>query len=174
MATKVASILVVDDSADTTTMLSTLLDLSLPTPHVCHVTQSGEEAVQKLESSFFHLVITDIEMPGMTGIELCQKIYIDQPNTVVVIVSGKTDVKYPVAAMRAGAFDYVVKPIQVVEFIATVERALIYQEALMKKHFCMLSLKEEFGDFFDLSARLRCARVPELPVKPRLVRAANG
>ena len=170
MTTKVASILVVDDSVDTTTMLSSLLNLSLPTPHVCHATQSGEEALQQLESSFFHLVVTDIEMPGMTGIELCQKIYVDQPNTVVVIVSGKTDVKYPVSARRAGAFDYVVKPIQVAVFIAVIERALTYQEAMMKKHFCMLSLKEEFGDFFELSARLRSARVPE----PRLARVANG
>lgn len=169
MTTNEVSILIVDDHVDTAKMLSSLLDYSLNIEHVCHTAQSVEEAMQHLESYFFHLVITDIEMPRMTGIELCQRIYHDQPNTPVVIVSGKTDIQYSIAAMRSGAFDYVVKPIDVQEFLGAVRRALAYQEALMKKYYCAQSLEEEFHDFFQLSAQLRSARKPILPVEaPRL------
>src|ERR1051325_6430805 len=153
MATNDASILIVDDCADTAKMLSSLFSYSLNIDHVCHTAQSVEEAIQRLESYFFHLVVTDIEMPRTTGIELCQKIYNDYPHTLVVIVSGMTDIKYEIAALRAGAFDYVVKPIDVQEFLGTVRRALSYQEALMKKHYCAQSLEEELHDYFELSAR---------------------
>jgi DNA-binding NtrC family response regulator len=158
MATKEASILIVDDHEDSASMLSSLLDLSLAVEHVCQAARSGEEAIRRLESSFFHLVLTDIEMPGMSGIELCEKVYLEQPNTVVMIVSGMTDIRHAIAAMRAGAFDYLVKPIDVAEFLGAVKRALAYQEALMKKHYCAQSLEEEFHDFFQLSAHLRTAR----------------
>ena len=167
MASKEASILIVDDREETASMLSSLLDLSLTIEHVCHVARSGEEAIRRLEASFFHLVLTDIEMPGMSGIELCKKVYLERPNTVVVIVSGMTDIRYAIAAMRAGAFDYLVKPIDVAEFLGAVKRALAYQEALMKKHYCAQSLEEEFHDFFQLSAHLRTARSPKTPVEPQ-------
>ena len=67
MATKEASILIVDDHEDTAKMLSSLLDHSLAVEHVCHTAQSGEEAIRRLESTFFHLVLTDIQMPACRG-----------------------------------------------------------------------------------------------------------
>jgi DNA-binding NtrC family response regulator len=158
MTTNEVSILIVDDCGDTAKMLSTLLNYSLGVEHVCHTAKSVEEAIQRLESYFFHLVITDIEMPRITGIELCQKIYNDQPNTLVVIVSGMTDIQYAIAAMRSGAFDYIVKPIDVQEFLHSVRRALDYQKALMKKHYCAQSLEEELHDYLELSAQLRSTR----------------
>ena len=171
MATKEASILIVDDHEDTASMLSSLLDLSLAVEHVCHTARSGEEAISRLESSFFHLVLTDIEMPRMSGIELCEKVYLEQPNTVVVIVSGMTEISYAIAAMRAGAFDYLLKPIDVAEFLGAVKRALVYQEALMKKHYCAQSLEEEFHDFFQLSAHLRTVRNFRAPTEPQKSRS---
>jgi DNA-binding NtrC family response regulator len=170
MTTNEASILIVDDCGDTAKMLSSLLDYSLKIEHVCHTAESVAEAIQHLESYFFHLVITDIEMPGMTGIELCQKIYQDHPNTPVVIVSGKTDIQYAIAAMRSGAFDYIVKPIDVREFLNSVARALEYQEALMKKQFYAQSLEEEFHNYFELSAQLRLARRLKSSLEPQELR----
>src|SRR5205085_4124006 len=107
MTTNEVSILIVDDCRDTAKMLSSLLNYTLKIEHVCHTAESVDEAIQYLDSYFFHLVITDIEMPKMTGIELCQKIYQEQPDTPVMIVSGKTDIQYAIAAMRSGAFDYI-------------------------------------------------------------------
>jgi DNA-binding NtrC family response regulator len=174
MAINEIAILIVDDCGDTAKGLSSLLKHSLHIEHVCHTAQSVEEAIQHLESYFFHLVITDIDMPGITGIELCQKIYHDQPNTPVVIVSGKTDIQYAIAAMRAGAFDYIVKPIDVPEFLKAVKRALEYQEALMRKQFCAQSLEEEFHNYFELNTQLRQARKLKSLVEPQALRSHAG
>jgi DNA-binding NtrC family response regulator len=170
MTTNEVSILIVDDCGDTAKMLSSLLNYSLKIEHVCHTAESVEEALQHLDSYFFHLVITDIEMPGRTGIELCQKIYQDQPNTPVVVVSGKTDIQYAIAALRAGAFDYVVKPIEVREFLGSVRRALEYQEALMKKQYYAQSLEEEFHNYFKLNTQLRQARRLQSPLQAQASR----
>jgi DNA-binding NtrC family response regulator len=174
MTTNEVSILIVDDCGDTAKTLSSLLNYSLAIEHVCHTAQNVEEAIQRLESYFFHLVITDIEMPRMTGIELCQKIYSDQPNTLVMIVSAMTDIQYAIAAMRSGAFDYIVKPIDVAEFLTSVRRALEYQRALMKKHYCAQSLEEELHDYFELSAQLRSARRLKAPVDQQRARSQAG
>lgn len=174
MTTNEVSILIVDDCKDTAKMLSSLLNYSLKIEHVCHTAESVDEAIQYLDSYFFHLVITDIEMPKMTGIELCQKIYQEQPNTPVMIVSGKTDIQYAIAAMRSGAFDYIVKPINVQEFLGSVTRALEYQEALMKKQFYAQSLEEEFHNYFELNTQLRSARKFTSPMQSQELRLHAG
>jgi DNA-binding NtrC family response regulator len=158
---KEISILVVDDDADTTKMLCQLLGLTLTAQHHCLTAASADEAFRLLDSTFFHLVITDINMPGTTGISLCQRIYENHPNTVVVMMSAMTDINYAIEAMRAGAFDYLVKPVQAGQLTSTVERALNYQGSLMKRHYCQQSLEEEVRDLFALNARVRTTRSQE-------------
>ena len=135
-------ILVVDDDSDTTTMLCQLIGITLSAQHHCFMAKNAAEASELLNSTFFHLIITDINMPGKTGISLCREIYENHPNTVVVMMSAMTDINYAIEAMRAGAFDYLVKPIHVTQLTATIERALQYQETLMKRHYCEQSLEE--------------------------------
>jgi DNA-binding NtrC family response regulator len=151
-------ILVVDDDADITTMLCQLLEITLSAQHHCFTAKDVEEASKLLEATFFHLVITDINMPGTTGLSLCQQIYENHPTTVVVMMSAMTDISYAIEAMRAGAFDYLVKPIHLSQLTTTIERALNYQETLMKKHYCEQSLEEEVRDLFALNARIRTTR----------------
>src|SRR5437868_13819805 len=115
-------------------MLCQLLGITLSTQHHCFSAENADEASKLLEGTFFHLVISDINMPGKTGISLCQQIYENHPNTVVIMMSAMTDIHYAIESMRAGAFDYLVKPVQVAQLIATLERALKYQESLMKKY----------------------------------------
>ena len=158
---KELSILVVDDDADTTAMLCQLIGITVSTQHHCIAASSADEAMKLLDSTFFHLVISDINMPGTTGISLCQRIYENHPNTVVVMMSAMTDIHYAIEAMRAGAFDYLVKPVQVAQLIATLERALKYQETLMKKYYCEQSLEEEVRDLFALNSRIRASRGPK-------------
>jgi two-component system response regulator AtoC len=155
---KEVCILVVDDDGDIAAMLCQLLGVTLSAQHHCLTAGNAEEALKLLESTFFHLVITDINMPGATGLSLCQRIYESQPTTVVVMMSAMTDIHYAIEAMRAGAFDYLVKPIQIAQLKTIIERALGYQETLMKKHYCEQSLEEEVRDLFTLNARIRASR----------------
>ena len=139
-------------------MLCQLIGITLSAQHHCFTAKNVAEASELLDSTFFHLVITDINMPGTTGISLCQEVYENHPNTVVVMMSAMTDINYAIESMRAGAFDYLVKPIQVAQLTAAIERALQYQETLMKKHYCEQSLEEEVRDLFTLNSRIRTMR----------------
>jgi DNA-binding NtrC family response regulator len=163
MNDKETCILVVDDDADIRRMLCRLLELSLPTEHHCVTAGSVGEALELLDATFYHLVITDINMPGTTGISLCQQIYQKHPNTVVMMMSAMTEISYAIESMRAGAFDYLIKPIQATPLLEAVERALSYQETLMKRHYCEQSLEEEVRDLFALNARVRRTRSHSTP-----------
>jgi DNA-binding NtrC family response regulator len=170
---KEISILVVDDDTDITILLCRLLGITLSAQHHCLAASNVEEASKLLDSNFFHLVITDINMPGTTGLSLCQQIYENHPTTVVIMMSAMTDIHYAIEAMRAGAFDYLVKPIQLSQLTTTIERALSYQETLMKRHYCEQSLEEEVRDLFALNARIRATRNQKAEGEP-LRRDAAG
>lgn len=174
MNDKEICILVVDDDADITKMLCRLLELTLSAQHHCATAASAEEASRLLDATFFHLVITDINMPGTTGISLCQQIYENHPNTVVIMMSAMTEIHYAIEAMRAGAFDYMVKPVQTAQLSTTIERALKHQETLMKKYYCEQSLEEEVRDLFALNARVRTTRSPRAEASPLRTDAAGN
>jgi len=157
---KETAILIVDDHKESGTVLRTFLGMCLKTEHNSVVAASAEEAINHLESSFFHLVLTDIQLPGMSGLQLTSLINQEYPNTVVVVVSGMTEIKYAIEAMRSGAFDYLTKPVNPKEFLASIERALSYQQALMTKHYCEQSLEEEVMDLLVLNSRIRSAMKP--------------
>ena len=161
MNSKETAILIVDDHKETASVMRTFFGMSLKVEHNCVIAASAEEAMKLLESSFFHLVLTDIQLPGLNGLELCGFINQNYPNTVVVMASGMTEIKYAIDAMRAGAFDYLTKPVNPKEFLQAVERALSYQAALMTKHYCEQSLEEEVNDLLALNNRIRSAMKPQ-------------
>lgn len=125
-----ASILIVDDEEPVRGLLSELLESS----YWCATAASAEQAVTSLESGSFNLVLTDITMPGTSGIELCRHIQQNHPRTVVIIMSAMTDIQYAVESMRGGAFDFMTKPFDLNRVMASVDRALRYQQALEEKH----------------------------------------
>lgn len=160
MNTKETAILIVDDDHDAGMLLATLLAESLKIEHACKTAASAQEAKSLLESSFFHLVFTDIQMPEISGVQLCEHISENYPNTVVIMLSGMSEIDYAINSMRAGAFDYLLKPISVSKLMGSIERALKYQEALMARHYCEQSLEEEIHDLLSINKRLRTALKP--------------
>lgn len=127
MKTERSSILIVDDEK----AVRDLLTLELDTEYTCTSATSAREAMKLLASDSFELVLSDIAMPGGSGLELCEFVRRSYPNTVVVMVSGLNDIQDAIEAMRQGAFDYVVKPFELFQMFVVVERALRHQ-ALMK------------------------------------------
>ena len=81
-------------------------------------------------------------MPGTSGIELCQLVQQAYPETVVIMVSGMTDIKCAIEAMRHGAFDYITKPFDLPQVMIAVERALRYQALIAAKRNYEQSLEE--------------------------------
>jgi response regulator RpfG family c-di-GMP phosphodiesterase len=124
-----ASILIVDDDECVSSLLRDCLDDS----YWCATAASAEEAITMLESRSFNLILSDITMPGKSGLDLCGYVQENCPSTAVVMISALTDIDYAVEAMRHGAFDYITKPFDLSRVTMGVDRALRYQQAVEDK-----------------------------------------
>jgi putative nucleotidyltransferase with HDIG domain len=130
MATGAKSrILIVDDEPEITAILSDLFGEQ----HACTTAGSAEEALERISAGEFELVISDITMPGMSGLDMIPKVKAISPNTVVVMISGMQTVESAIGALRLGAFDYVMKPFDLRQVEAVVKRALEHQELIIAK-----------------------------------------
>jgi two-component system response regulator HydG len=105
---------------------------------------TGAEALTALEQGEFDAVVSDLNMPGMTGLELCRRCHVRWPNLPVVLVTAFGSMETAVGAIRAGAYDFIAKPIQVQELLLTLERALEHKQ-----------LKEENKQLRETVARQR-------------------
>ena len=115
-----ARILIADDEPEIRHVLSDLLSPL----YECSPVGSAEEALELLRSNSYDLVISDIMMGGMSGLQLIPRVRELSPDTVVVMISGVQTVESAIEALRAGAFDYVMKPFDLHHVEAAVSRAL--------------------------------------------------
>ena len=124
-----ARILIVDDEPEITSILFDLFD----DQHDCTTAGSAEEALEQLATKDFELVISDITMPGMNGLDMIPHVHRMRPNTVVVMISGMQTVESAIGALRLGSFDYVMKPFDLRQVEAVVKRALEHQQLIVAK-----------------------------------------
>jgi len=89
-----------------------------------HLAETGEAAIDELRERMFDIVLTDLMMPGLSGMELLTEIQERWPNTQVILMTGHGTVERAVEAMRLGAHDFIIKPVSKAELIAILERAL--------------------------------------------------
>jgi YesN/AraC family two-component response regulator len=88
---------------------------------------SAEEALKLLYDKSFHLVLTDIVLEGMGGLELLENVKVISPKTLVIVITGYGSLKTAVSALRLGVYDYLLKPCDENELILRVRRALEMQ-----------------------------------------------
>jgi putative two-component system response regulator len=130
MPTIVSSrILIVDDEVEITEILADLLSGE----YECIRAGSAEEALTRLQESEFQLVISDITMPGMSGLDMIPHVKEIAPDTVVVMISGMQTVESAIGALRLGAFDYLMKPFDLRQVEAVVKRALEHHDLVVAK-----------------------------------------
>lgn len=115
-----AAVLVVDDDD---TIRDALYDL-LSEEHLCHVAETAEQALVWLDTEAYDVVLTDISMPGLSGVELLGNVRQRQPDTPVIIISGISDQGHAKGLISLGAFDYLLKPFRLEDVEASVARAL--------------------------------------------------
>lgn len=135
-----ARVLVVDDESYIRTIVCAMLehaDLETVTA------ADGNEALEAIQSTpGFDLVLSDIMMVGMDGMTLLERTRTLIPDTPVVMVTAVTDVDVALLAMRNGAYDYLLKPFQQDQLLATVNRALEYRKLLLQNAMYKLKLEE--------------------------------
>ena len=115
-----ADILVVDDDD---VIRDTLCEL-LSQDYSCQTANTAESALEKLEAQPFDVVLTDISMPGLSGMELLSRVLHFYPDTPVIMISGISDQEQAQSLISRGAFDYLLKPFRLEVVEESVKRAL--------------------------------------------------
>ena len=114
-------LLVIDDDGDTRDVLrATLTQRGFEV--ACATT--GADALDQLERNAFDAVISDLNMPGMSGLDLCRRMERSWPDMPLVLVTGFRSAAMTLTALRAGACDVISKPIQIDGLLRTLARAL--------------------------------------------------
>jgi DNA-binding NtrC family response regulator len=124
-----AAILVVDDDS---MIRDTLYDL-LSEEHLCHVADTAERALGWLTTEVYDVVLTDISMPGLSGVELLGHVRQIQPLTPVIIISGIQDQGHAKGITTLGAFDYLLKPFKLDDVERSVARAVEHHVELRRQ-----------------------------------------
>ena len=124
-----ARLLIVDDEPEVRDLLCTLLCEA----YSCRSTPSAEDALALLRAEEFDLVLSDIQMEGMSGLELVSRLSELAPDTLIILISGMHAMESPIKALRAGAYDYIMKPFDLGQVEASVARALDHKELLLSK-----------------------------------------
>ena len=117
--------------------------------YVVDTASSGFEALDKLEKYPFQLLLVDIKMPKMDGIELLEKVKTEYPDTIVVIITAYGSIESAVKAMRIGASDYLLKPFKPDQLSLVMER-ISNQKKLLFEHNYLKGRLEEITRFDNI------------------------
>src|SRR5258706_7648708 len=155
------AILIIDDDEQVRKLLTRLLCAE----NNCTSVQSAEEALAVLDATKFDLVISDINMSGISGLELVPTVLNKNPDAVVIMISGQQTIEHAIEAMRAGAFDYLIKPLDIRLIETAVSRAL--------SHHQLLNEKRRYENHLEDLVRERTAEIEHLAYYDRLTDLPN-
>lgn len=139
-----AQILIVDDER---VIRETLTHLLSEEGHQAESAADGREALEKIQKTFYDLVITDLKMPGMSGLELLRQIRLISPRTSVMIVTAYGSMESAIEALRAGAYDYLIKPLDFDDVLLRVQRLLEHREVLQENEALRQMVRQDFQPF---------------------------
>lgn len=143
-------VLIVDDEVAMCKLLEA--DLNLRDFETSWFT-AAEDALQSLKSEAFDLVLTDLNMPGMSGTMLCEQIVANRPDLPVIVMTAFGSMETAVASIRAGAYDFVTKPIEMDMLTLTLERAIRHRQLQEKVKLLSeaVALSQRFEDILGES-----------------------
>jgi DNA-binding NtrC family response regulator len=146
-----AQILVVDDEVGMVTLLRNYLTRE---GYAVTTAPSAEVALQVLEEHDIDVVLTDLRMPGMGGMELVREIHASRPDTQVILMTAFGSIDMAVEAMKAGAYHFVTKPVKLPEVGALMHKALTERALRLENRHLRQAVEERyrFGDLLGKSA----------------------
>jgi DNA-binding NtrC family response regulator len=106
---------------------------------------SGKEAFEKMKENPFDIVITDLKMPGIDGMEVLRTFHKEYPDVFIIMITGFSTVETAVEAMKLGAFDYIPKPFTPDEVTIVVKKALEKKNLMMENIYLRQELQEKYG-----------------------------
>ena len=135
-------ILVVDDDASLRRVVQVQL---AQMGYEISIAADATQACSILQQSPYNLVITDLQMPGDSGLDLLRKIRADYPEIIVVLITAFGTVETAVEAIKAGAYDYLTKPVHPDELALVVDRALEHHRLLEEVRILRSNLDQKYG-----------------------------
>lgn len=142
---KKKKILVVDDEI---TVCKSIRQAILSDDYEVDMSLSGEEALKKDEDKQYDLIVTDLMMPGITGMDLLKSLKKKKPETNIIMITGYPTIKTAVESIKIGAFDYIPKPFTPAELRSLVFRSFKKSESLEKGEEAPLEIKMPSGLHF--------------------------
>lgn len=143
-------VLIVDDEASIRDIVSFHLEKA---GYTCDSAAHGDEALWKVFTMDFDTVLLDIDMPGMSGLQVLKRMLVDNPEIAVIMLTGLGDTNIAVDAMRQGAYDYVLKPFNLEDLIIRVGRALDRKKLILENR--------EYERHLEQKVRLQASRLAE-------------
>ena len=113
-------VLLVDDEEDLSLVLAERLEIR---GFDARGVTSAENALKVLETDDFNVIVVDVKMPGIGGIELMRKIKQVKPSTEVILFTGHGSRQEGEIGLKEGAFDYLIKPVKIEDLISKIEKA---------------------------------------------------
>lgn len=154
-----AKILIVDDERTTRLSLSEIFTLRGATTAVA---ADGQEALDLIAKNSYDLIVLDIKMPGVSGLQVLETVQQVAPATVVILLTAHATVDSAIRALRQGAFDYLLKPAQPKTIIEVVERGLAKRQEYVRRQN-LVGLMEQTVEAFRRGDALATAPVAKAP-----------
>ena len=134
-------ILVVDDEEIIRDSISFILKKE---GYVVSEAANGKDALDKFKAESFDLIITDLEMPEMRGLELLEHVMRINPQTLIVIITAYGSLETAITAMRQGASDYILKPLEFDELIVKIKRLLDYRKIANENQYLRREMHRDY------------------------------
>jgi DNA-binding response OmpR family regulator len=143
-----ARLLIVDDERTTRLSLSEIFTLR---GAVTSTAADGAEAIAQIKQTAFDLIILDVKMPGVSGLQVLDYVQEHAPGTICILLTAHATVDSAIRALRQGAFDYVLKPAQPKAIIEVVERGLAKRQEFVRRKN-LVDLMEQTVEAFKAGA----------------------
>ena len=164
-------VIIVDDESSSRAILKKLIT---DAGYSVTLASGGEEALKKISASKFDIMLTDLNMPVMNGIELTEKVLQIEPDMIVILITAYGSIRTAVDAIRLGAFDFLSKPVNKEELLLIIKRgiektSLIKENILLTKELTkvkdipsMISENEKMRNVLNESKHIASANCPVL------------
>ncbi len=135
-------ILLIDDEKNSRDTLSSLITAS---GHRVQSAESAENALEILQQKTFGIIITDLNLPGASGIDILKWAKENTPDTNVILITGMGSAESAVTAMKEGAFDYINKPLNVKELLIVIDKALANRKLINENRYLKQQLHGKYN-----------------------------
>ena len=135
-------ILIVDDEP---TIRETLSLVLREENYQCELAENGAEGLNRVKEKNFDLIITDLKMPEMGGLELMERAKTISPKTSVIIITAYASLESAIQALQFGAYDYIIKPLDFDDVILRINRLMEHRELLNENEFLRREVQEKFN-----------------------------